>query len=507
MRITNKIILLSSFIFHLSSALAQTVSEIPIQSGEKWWGIFAGNSPAQPFPEPFYVNTALLDKGGFSTGYLVSSAGRYIQSDAPAGITFDGKKFMITTDGAKVSAEKSGRTLRQAYLAMHHSDFEGGSHFPSPELFTRPVYGIEDGRGFLCTAEGAVFYAKALMEEGFPPGIIVLGEGWRKGSGYDFDSRWFPDPAALIAEMHALGFKVMLTVTPYVAAWGRDLHTLASHNMLVNEAPGKPLIMSGPEGFFAALDLAEPAQAQSLKEALKGLQQTCGVDGFRFDCGALIERIADNTDYAKKYLAAVRETGAEFVLAEFRPGMPQFQSGYVSSIRSSARGEAGYIQDVLTAGLAAGPFTQVLPGFETLAEADEKAAVRYALMQAVMPVADIPFEPWKYPFAAAEMKRVIAFRASLSKYMANACAEACKTLEPIIRPMEYIFAGDGFADCTDQYMLGDKYMLAPAVDDNAKRLVRLPKGTWRDMNGKKYKGPLVLEAETDGYKMVWFELQ
>ncbi len=501
------LILFTAAVAFVSPLRGQNISEITLQHGEKWWGIFAGNSPAQPFSEPFHAHTGLPDRGGFCTGSLVSSAGRYIQSDAPAGVVFDGKKFTITSDGPEVSAEKGGRTLRQAYLAMHHSDFKGTDKFPSSELFTRPVYGIDAGDGFVCTSEDAVAYAETLLKEGFTPGIIVLGEGWRRASGYGFDERWFPDPAAFIARMHTLGFKVMLTVTPYVAAWGRDFHTLAAHDLLVSESPGKPLVMSGPEGFFAALDLTAPAQADELKKTLAELQRTCGVDGFRFDCGALIERIVDDTDYAKKYLAAMPGIGADFALAEFRPGMPRFQSVCAAAVRTSASGEAGYLQDVITAGLAAGPFTQVVPGFEALAVADEKTAVRYALMQAMMPVADIPFEPWKYGFAAAEMKRVLTFRAGLAKYMEKAYTEACKTVEPIIRPMEYIFAGDGFADCADQYMLGDRYLVAPAVDDNAKRLVRLPKGTWRDMNGKKHKGPLVLEAETDGYKMVWFELQ
>ena len=54
--------------------------------------------------------------------------------------------------------------------------------------------------------------------------------------------------------------------------------------------------------------------------------------------------------------------------------------------------------------------------------------------------------------------------------------------------MEYAFPNQGFADCKDQYMLGDKYLVAPVVTESDTRTVKLPKGTWRDDQGKKYKG-------------------
>ncbi len=505
MRIT-RIILLSFFIFHFSSAFAQTVSEIPVMQGEKWWGLFAGNSPAQPFNGPFDVNTATLDGGGFYYGHLVSSAGRYIHSDNPLRAAFDGKKFTITTEGAKVGAEKGGRTLRQAYLAMHHSDFTGTDKFPSPELFSNIVYETETDFGFLQSADDILAYARRLLNEGYPAGIMVLADGWRAPSQNDFDKSIYPDPKAFIDEMHGLGFKVILTAKPYVAPYGAEYARFNKFGLLVAE-DGKPWIMNTGVGACAVVDMTNSRTAEAVKSGLKEVADKYGVDGFRMDCIDFIDRYEGSAVDKKTFLKAWHETGAGFAVAEFWPGKPEYQSDYASSIRTASGTQTGYMTDVVTAGITAGPFIQVLPGFAAMEKAEEKETVRYGLMQLVMPVAHVPFAPWKYGFAAAEMKRVIAFRASLSKYIGNAYAEACKTVEPIIRPMEYMFAGDGFADCTAQYMLGDKYLIAPALDDNAKRLVRLPKGTWRDMNGKRHKGPLVLEAETDGFKMVWFELQ
>ena len=63
-----------------------------------------------------------------------------------------------------------------------------------------------------------------------------------------------------------------------------------------------------------------------------------------------------------------------------------------------------------------------------------------------------------------------------------------ETGEPIVRSMEYAFPGQGFESCTDQYMLGDRYLVAPMMAPGHSRTVRLPKGRWQDENGKVYKG-------------------
>ena len=65
---------------------------------------------------------------------------------------------------------------------------------------------------------------------------------------------------------------------------------------------------------------------------------------------------------------------------------------------------------------------------------------------------------------------------------------AAKDGEPIVRHMEYSFPLQGFEFCNDQYMLGDQYLVAPMVDKGEAREVKLPKGTWIDDLGKKYKG-------------------
>ena len=55
-------------------------------------------------------------------------------------------------------------------------------------------------------------------------------------------------------------------------------------------------------------------------------------------------------------------------------------------------------------------------------------------------------------------------------------------------------------------MLGDKYLVAPVVDNRLEREVRLPKGTWRDEQGKKYKGGKTYRIKVPLDRLPYFEL-
>lgn len=57
--------------------------------------------------------------------------------------------------------------------------------------------------------------------------------------------------------------------------------------------------------------------------------------------------------------------------------------------------------------------------------------------------------------------------------------EAEQSGEPIIRYMEYNYPHSGYAKINDQFMLWDKYLVAPVLEKGArKRTVVIPKGSW-----------------------------
>jgi alpha-glucosidase len=83
--------------------------------------------------------------------------------------------------------------------------------------------------------------------------------------------------------------------------------------------------------------------------------------------------------------------------------------------------------------------------------------------------------------------------------------QSALTGEPIVRHLEYAFPNEGFAECKDQFMLGDKYLVAPVVTPENTRMVKLPQGKWKDDQGKIYKGGKTLLFDVPLNRLLYFE--
>ena len=69
-------------------------------------------------------------------------------------------------------------------------------------------------------------------------------------------------------------------------------------------------------------------------------------------------------------------------------------------------------------------------------------------------------------------------------YILEQARHSAETGEPILRHMEYAFPHQGFIDCKDLFMLGNKYLIVPIVTKEHKCKVMLPKGQWKDDTSK-----------------------
>lgn len=74
----------------------------------------------------------------------------------------------------------------------------------------------------------------------------------------------------------------------------------------------------------------------------------------------------------------------------------------------------------------------------------------------------------------------------------------------LVRHMDYAFPNQGFEECRDQYMLGDKYLVAPIMSSGNTRTVKLPKGKWKDDLGKVYKGGKTYTLDVPLSRLPWF---
>lgn len=147
-------------------------------------------------------------------------------------------------------------------------------------------------------------------------------------------------------------------------------------------------------------------------------------------------------------------------------------------------------------------FENITPG-----QFNEELIVRSCQIHALMPMMQFSVAPWR--ILSKENIAICAQYARLHQqmgdYILGLAKHASRTGEPIVRHMEYEFPHQGFMMCKDQYMLGDKYMVAPMVASGNVRTVLIPKGKWKDDQGKMFKGPKTITIDVPLSRLPYYE--
>jgi alpha-glucosidase len=109
---------------------------------------------------------------------------------------------------------------------------------------------------------------------------------------------------------------------------------------------------------------------------------------------------------------------------------------------------------------------------------DQALIVRSAQIHALMPMMQFSVAPWRIlDQKHLEICRNMAhLHVKMGEYILECAKNSAITGEPIVRHMEYMFPDQNFAECKDQFMLGEKYLITPILTSENTRQVVLPKG-------------------------------
>ena len=459
---------LSAVVF--ASAEEPSTSRISVSRGERWWGFHMGDAQNEPAP---FVLAQGQESQELVALMMISSKGRYIYNDLPMMISFDGSTLNITAKGEKIEAQKGGRTLRDAYLVSRHKHNPPTIKERSTDIYALPIIETEYELGYMQSAESVVEYVERIKECGIKEGIVVLADGWSPMDGFfDFDRNIYPDPRATIDQLHKLGFKVMLNISPY-----------------------------------CMLDIRKPEVYGHLKQRLDALIADYGIDGFRFDIDELYDskKIPSEQSYLpQEYVEEWYRLGENYDLIDFATSTIYQQQYFPSKITF---GVDNPVRSMLISGMFSASAPYAAPAIDIdLDEADEQTKLRQLQQALMMPIARIPFAPWRLTESEyyEEFMRNVELRGRIGEHLRSVAVEGAKTAEPMVRHLEYEYPGYGFGDCEDQYILGERYLIAP-ISEGTSRTVRLPRGAWIDSKGKRYRGPMVVKQYTFDGRIICFE--
>ena len=476
---------------------------------EAWYGLGSVYGVQLPLTASSALDVDFVTTytGNQETPFLVSSRGRYVWSEEPFHlIVGDG---VLSFEGADdLELHEGFGNLRGAYLDACGRYFWPNGKLPAENFFKKPQYNTWVELIYDQNQADILKYAHGIIDNGLPAGIIMIDDNWNCYYGkWEFDRAAFPDPKAMIDELHALGFEVMLWICPFISPDSAEFRELNRKKCLVRGADGETAIRRWWNGFSAVLDLTNPDAEQWFLDRCGHLMRDYGVDGFKMDAGDLYYYRDDDLTFAPMTAHGQVERwarlGLHFAYNEFRScwkcaGEPlvqrlcdkahRWENGVATLIPNTlAQGIQGYSYTCPDM-IGGGSFTDFLPGAPTL---DRELFVRSAQCSALLPMMQYSAAPWRVLDRASADICIEAGKLHL-RYAAEIfrlVKEASVTGEPVIRYMEYEFPGEGLEDVTDQFMLGTDLLVAPVVTKGAvTREVSLPHGRWVYVDGKVYEG-------------------
>jgi alpha-glucosidase (family GH31 glycosyl hydrolase) len=487
---------------------------IVVPPGEYWWGGDTSDGYRMPFADGYRAD---LRRPGDNQAMplLVSSHGRYLWSDVPFTVEFTSSALKVRPYGdGRIEVGSGDASLRGGYLAAARHFMPRGGR-PADVMFTAPQYNLWIDMPFQPTQQAVESYADQVLGNGFPPGALVIDDMWGESYGaWRFHAGRFPDPKAMTARLHELGFTVMLWVVPLVTADTAMFRSLARRGLLILDAVGEPAIGRWWNGHSAAIDVLNPDAAAWLAAEFNRLRAEIGVDGFKFDGGDVSFYESMNLVGPERYTAAWNALAAGFSVNELRASWLAAGLPLVQRQRDKAHswdekdGLASLIPNGLAQGLTGHAFTcpdmiaggeyERFPAGRDSALLDPELFVRSAQCQALFPMMQFSAAPWRlldrrHLNLCLDAARLHAAHGSEILSLADAAA---RTGEPVQRHMSYVFPGNGYEHVRDQFMLGDDLMVAPVtVKGQERRVVLIPPGCWTADDGTQYVGPCETEIE------------
>lgn len=513
---------------------------LKIKENEYFWGGAVADGTDMPIAiGSTYSKDYRNDASNQFMPLFLSSLGRYVWSEGSFKVWIEGDELCFEGDSEFVLYE-GGTSLRDAYLHAMENHFPFDQTRVENKTLPRDFFKSAQFNSWIefaydPTQKGILEYAHAIIDNGFEPGILMIDEGWHGRYGqWKFDPYKFPDPKAMIDELHSLGFTVMLWVTPMVTADGVDFckATGALFNpegydkLFLRNKAGNVALIEWWNGYSAILDLRKECDKEYLKEKLDFLMNKYGVDGFKFDGGSFCMyspmsmingEPRDDHDQAELNLAW-NEFGAQYKFHEYKD---TFKGGGKASIQRLCDKEhswTGYglntlIPCSILQGLFGHPFIcpdmvgggswtdDYLPNFKI----DEELFIRMAQSSALFPMMQFSRAPWKCLSKEAYDIVFDAYKlhSKMSDEIISLVSDAERTGEPILRSLEYNDPHKGFASITDEFMLGNDILVCPILSKGVyKKDIIFPSGKWQDEAGCIYEGTVNMTAPLNN--LIWF---
>lgn len=400
------------------------------------------------------------------------------------------------------------------------------------------------------TQEEVLTVARRYHQMGIQLDVIVIDFfHWTVQGDWKFDSKYWPDPKAMVDELHSMGIKVMVSVWPSVDRRSEHFYEMAERGLLMKTERGA-MQTYDYQGDCVQLDPTNPETREYVWDILNKNYRKFGIDYFWLDNSEpdLTKYDFDNFRY---YIGPAMECSniyPQWYSRILYDNQTALGENPVNLLRSGWAGSQKYgnvlwsgdvpstwesLRDQLVAGLNMGLagiawWNTDIGGFMegNVFDPDFKELLarwyEWAVFEPIMRLHGDrePFtipalddrdwgggylhtgqdnEMWSY---GEELEKIMIKgyrqRKALLPYLEKIYQECHENGSPLMRTMFYEFPEDDKCwNLCDQYMFGPEYLVAPVLTPGARqREVYLPAGTWCDIrNNDVYEGEQTIMAD------------
>ncbi len=501
--------------------------EIKLLASEHWWGGAVRHGDQMPFDAQSNIREELGTNlyGNQGCPLLVSSKGRYIWSEEPYSFEFKDGRLTIEDMLGQIEQGHGHENLRGAYLAACRKFFPPSGRTPHKLCFQVPQYNAWIEMLRYPTQEKVYSYTQAVLDSAMPPGVFIIDAWWYRNNGtWRWDLEAFPNAKEMVNRLHEQGFLVVLWIGNFVTPDTRTFLDLRDKGFLLHDEEGKAVIRRWWDGYGAIVDLSHPEALAWFQGELDKLIENDGIDGFKFDGGDPWMYHFDFKCHSPRtpnsHCEDFARLGLKYDISEYRACWKLGGQHLIQRARDKHhwwgyKGMADLIPTALAQGLVGYPYIcpDMVGGGEDTDyfapdfQLDQELFVRWAQLSTFFPIIQYSQLPSRVlddehlPYCMEMVK----LRAKLGPEILDLAKHAAKTGEPILRHMAYVFPDEGMEKVLDQYMLGEKYLVAPVTEKGAiSRRVRFPTGKWKGDDGSSVQGPCEIEVSAPLARLPWY---
>lgn len=429
------------------------------------------------------------------------------------------------------------------------------------EMFPEDLMGLWQCKLRYRTQEEVLSVARQYQKEGIKIDQIVIDFfHWTVQGDWKFDEKYWPDPKAMVDELHEMGIRVIVSVWPSVDRKSENFWPMMERGLLIRTERGAAQTYDY-QGDCVEIDAFNPETRKYIWEVCKKNYYDYGIDAFWLDNAEPDYGVYDyeHYRYCDGPALEISNMYPQMYSRAFYDEMSQLGKGtVVNLLRSAWAGSQKYgnviwsgdvpstfeafadqLQCGLNMGLAGIPWwTTDIGGFMTDDVNDpdfRQLLIRWYQFAVYSPVLRMhgdrgpynipalddrdwgggylhtgqPNELWSYgEDNYAIMKKYYDIRIGMHDYIKQLYEEAHINGSPLLRAMFYEFPQDSKCwEIQNQYMFGDKYLVAPVLHLNEFcRDVYLPEGKWMlTSTGKLFDGNCIVNVDAPIDYMPVFE--